>query len=291
MTTLLSWKIQKKVVQRISRLSQQDQFNQILLGKMTRMEAVMIALTKATASEPRRFLPSLPKSLRPATNFSEKGRKQRFGHGDQTHSRVKAYDLEASSLTSVKQQQGESLKKYIQRMIDVAAKIKVTDDMKMVALTSGLTIGSLLWGDLQRKRADTLSEFLIRAQGFINLEDAYAQAYKVLPAPSTEATNAQPSQMETPFIDPPPTAFTTPTVYGSSTSVQPVVQAGFSRFGPIQTGYIAAPGQMNQKAEAPESNVTHSRSKRSSNGPNLSESHKKGKDSRIKIPSTSLIDT
>uniref|UniRef100_A0A803QHM7 Retrotransposon gag domain-containing protein n=1 Tax=Cannabis sativa TaxID=3483 RepID=A0A803QHM7_CANSA len=93
---------------------------------------------------------------------------------------AKDYDLEASSLTIIKQQQGENLKKFIQRMMDVAAKTKVTNYMKMVALTSRLTTRSLLGRDLQHKRADTLSEFLIRSQGFINLEDAYAQAYRAV---------------------------------------------------------------------------------------------------------------
>uniref|UniRef100_A0A803Q5P8 Uncharacterized protein n=1 Tax=Cannabis sativa TaxID=3483 RepID=A0A803Q5P8_CANSA len=110
-------------------------------------------------------------------------------------------------------------------MMDVVAKTKVTDDMKIVALTSGLGIGSLLWGDLQRKRVDTLVEFLTRAQEFINLEEVYARAYKILSAPSIDVTNAQPSQMTTPSIYPPPTAFTTPMVYGPSTSVQLGAQA------------------------------------------------------------------
>uniref|UniRef100_A0A803QB74 Retrotransposon gag domain-containing protein n=1 Tax=Cannabis sativa TaxID=3483 RepID=A0A803QB74_CANSA len=91
---------------------------------------------------------------------------------------------------SYRQCSRESLKKYIQHMMDTATK-KVIDDMKMVALTLGITIGYLLWGELQRKRADSLSKFLSRAQGFINLEDAYAQAYGVLPAPSVNTFIAQ----------------------------------------------------------------------------------------------------
>uniref|UniRef100_A0A803QEY9 Uncharacterized protein n=1 Tax=Cannabis sativa TaxID=3483 RepID=A0A803QEY9_CANSA len=92
------------------------------------------------------------------------------------------------------------MQKFIQRMMDVAAETKVTDNVKMMALTSGLATESLLWGDLQRKKADTLTDFLIRAQGFINLEEAYTQAYGVLPASSTDVTNAQTTQMTTPSI-------------------------------------------------------------------------------------------
>uniref|UniRef100_A0A803NL39 Uncharacterized protein n=1 Tax=Cannabis sativa TaxID=3483 RepID=A0A803NL39_CANSA len=103
---------------------------------------------------------------------------------------AKDYDLEATTLTNVNQQQGESLKKFIQCMMDVATATKVIDDMKMAALTSGFITGSLVWGDLLRKKEDTLSEFLIRAQGFINLKDAYAQAYGVLAMHSTKITNA-----------------------------------------------------------------------------------------------------
>uniref|UniRef100_A0A803PU70 Retrotransposon gag domain-containing protein n=1 Tax=Cannabis sativa TaxID=3483 RepID=A0A803PU70_CANSA len=94
---------------------------------------------------------------------------------------AKDYDLEASSLISAKQQQGESLKKFIQHMMDVVAKTK--------------------------------------------------------------------------------------------------------------TGYNAAPKQMNQKLEDPESNITHSRSKRSMKGPNQSDSTKKGKtqESRIQAPSAEAL--
>uniref|UniRef100_A0A803QHL0 Retrotransposon gag domain-containing protein n=1 Tax=Cannabis sativa TaxID=3483 RepID=A0A803QHL0_CANSA len=171
---------------------------------------------------------------------------------------VKAFNLVASSLTSVKQQLRESLKKYIQRMIDVATKTKVTDVMKIVALTLGLATGSLLWGDLQRKREDTITDFLMRAQGFINLEEAYTQAYGVLLEPSTDIPNAQTSQMTTPSFYTLPTTFTTPTVCGSRSSVQPAAQASSFEFKAVKTRYSTAPRQTNQKVEVAQSNITQS---------------------------------
>uniref|UniRef100_A0A803QCR8 Uncharacterized protein n=1 Tax=Cannabis sativa TaxID=3483 RepID=A0A803QCR8_CANSA len=56
------------------------------------------------------------------------------------------YDMEMGSITNVKQQVRESLKNFIMRMMEATTKMKVTDDMKFVALKFGLTVGSLLWG-------------------------------------------------------------------------------------------------------------------------------------------------
>uniref|UniRef100_A0A803PSS4 Uncharacterized protein n=1 Tax=Cannabis sativa TaxID=3483 RepID=A0A803PSS4_CANSA len=73
-------------------------------------------------------------------------------------------------------------------MIEVAAKTKVTNDMKLVVLQSRLAVGSLLWGEMQRTRVERMSKFMARAQGFINLKDTYQQASRVLPAPAPAPT-------------------------------------------------------------------------------------------------------
>uniref|UniRef100_A0A803QNK8 Uncharacterized protein n=1 Tax=Cannabis sativa TaxID=3483 RepID=A0A803QNK8_CANSA len=104
-------------------------------------------------------------------------------------------------------------------MMDMTAKTKLTDDMKMVPLTSGITTGSLLFGELQRKWEDSLCDFLSRAKELINLEDAYAQAYGVLLEPIANTTTAQTLQMNALAIFPSETSFTTPIVYRQSTSM------------------------------------------------------------------------
>uniref|UniRef100_A0A803PMK5 Uncharacterized protein n=1 Tax=Cannabis sativa TaxID=3483 RepID=A0A803PMK5_CANSA len=184
----------------------------------------------------------------------------------------------------------EDIEPCVKRIID--APLSERSRMPQMKLYGGLTIGSLLWGDLQRKMAYTLTDFLTRAQGFINLEEAYAEAYGVLPTPSTNIAVAQTLQMTTPSIFLPATAFNTPTVYRLSASTQPASQASFSRFGVVQAGFSAAPRQMNQKVETLESNVSQSQSKRISKAPSQNDSAKKRKTQEYRyFGYTCLVDT
>uniref|UniRef100_A0A803NLU4 Uncharacterized protein n=1 Tax=Cannabis sativa TaxID=3483 RepID=A0A803NLU4_CANSA len=101
--------------------------------------------------------------------------------------------MEVGSLTSIKQQPNESLKAFIQRMMEVAAKTK-------------------------RKRAETLSEFMSKGQGIINLEDSYIQAFGVPSAP-TPTTTALSFASQTPA---PSLSLLTSHTYKASLATHPI---------------------------------------------------------------------
>ena len=80
--------------------------------------------------------------------------------------------MQICALANIKQLPAETLRAYIQCFTEEASKTKVDDGQRPVALQSGIQVGSLLWDDMQCSKAATLEEFIRRAQGFINWEEA-----------------------------------------------------------------------------------------------------------------------
>uniref|UniRef100_A0A803QQX3 Uncharacterized protein n=1 Tax=Cannabis sativa TaxID=3483 RepID=A0A803QQX3_CANSA len=87
-------------------------------------------------------------------------------------------------------------------------------------------------GELQRKRFDTLLDFLPRAQGLIHMEETYVRAYGVPPPPSTTVSSLTLApKYSAQTIAPHKSVFTTPIVYGSSILGQTSTTTSFSSFG------------------------------------------------------------
>ena len=77
----------------------------------------------------------------------------------------------------MRQQLDEPLKAYLSRFANVAARARDADDnSKLMALRIGILVGEGLWNEIQRKGVSSVNEFLNRAQGWINLEEAQASA-------------------------------------------------------------------------------------------------------------------
>ena len=71
---------------------------------------------------------------------------------------------EASTLTNVRQQPGETLKSYLTRFnLEVARARDVDDSGHLMAVRAGVMPGSALWDDMQGKPVRSITEFNRRA--------------------------------------------------------------------------------------------------------------------------------
>ncbi|XP_062112954.1 uncharacterized protein LOC133824104 [Humulus lupulus] len=97
---------------------------------------------------------------------------------------------EASTLTNVRQQPGESLKSYLARLnIEAAQAHNVDDSGHLIVVRAGVQPRRPLWDDMQRKPVRKIVEFTTRAQRLVNVNEARI-ALKLDPLPSvTKMTN------------------------------------------------------------------------------------------------------
>ncbi|XP_062119338.1 uncharacterized protein LOC133833096 [Humulus lupulus] len=153
-------------------------------------------------------------------------------------------DIEVNALANIKKHPTETFKNYIQRFTEEASTTKVDDGQHLVVLQSRIKGRSTLWDDMQRSKATTFEEFIRKAQGFINWEEARIQAFRWQPSPQSTAQ--------------------TLSGYGAQYGVEPI-------------GYSAAPGGAQpSQTRADEASFNPSQGKRSGKAQNRFEPTKKG---------------
>ncbi|XP_062093927.1 uncharacterized protein LOC133799959 [Humulus lupulus] len=134
---------------------------------------------------------------RPEKNWFDKFRRHSISSWDQLSKEfkkqvqaAKSIKHEASTLTNVRKQPGESLKSYLARFnIEAAQARNVDDNEHLMAVRAGVLPRSPLWDDMQRKHVRTITEFTTRAQRFVNVEEARLALKLTPPSSITTMTN------------------------------------------------------------------------------------------------------
>ena len=86
---------------------------------------------------------------------------------------ARIYSKPGSSLTNIKQREGETLKSYLRHFSDEAARVhSAPEEGVLFAAMGGVRPKTKLWNDLQERDCRTLEEFYARAEKHLRVENA-----------------------------------------------------------------------------------------------------------------------